>query len=260
MCRLAAYTGSPVLLESLLYEAPHSLEVQAYRPREMLSGHVNVDGTGVVWWSSGERAPLRYVSAQPPWSDANLPGLAGRLSGAPVVAVVRSQTPGMPAGVAAVHPFTYEGWAGAHNGYLREFAGYAHELIGRIDDHLVGALEVVSDARVLFLLAVGALRRGASLTEALVETAGTAAQVCAAHDVVASLNLVLADQQRVAVLRAARGETANSLYVASGAQRWPGGCVLASEALDDDPAWHAVPEDHVVTLEGTEVTIDPVSF
>jgi glutamine amidotransferase len=260
MCRLAAYTGSPVPLSSLLYEPPHSLEVQAYLPREMLSGHVNVDGTGVAWWRGGEAEPLRYVSDRPPWSDANLPQLAARLSGAPVVAVVRSQTPGMPAGVAAVHPFTFEGWAGAHNGYLRGFSAYAHELIGRIDDDLVGALEVVSDARVLFLLAVGALRRGASMTEALVEAAGTAAAVCAAHGVVASLNLVLADHQRVTVLRAARGEAANSLYVASGAHRWTGGGVLASEALDDDPAWRPVPEDHVVTLDGTEVRVEPVSL
>jgi len=260
MCRLAAYTGSPVPLSSLLYEPPHSLEVQAYRPREMLSGTINVDGTGVAWWRPGEAAPLRYVSERPPWSDANLPGLAGRLSGAPIAAVVRSQTPGMPAGVAAVHPFTWDGWAGAHNGYLRGFAGYAHELIGRLDDDLIGALEVVSDARVLFLLAVGALRRGASMSEALVEVAGLAAGVCAAHGVVASLNLMLADRERVAVLRAARGEAANSLYVAAGAERWPEGCVLASEALDDDDAWRAVPEDHVVTLCGTEVTVEPVSF
>ena len=41
MCRLAAYVGPPASLSSIMYEAPHSLEKQAYLPREMVSGHVN---------------------------------------------------------------------------------------------------------------------------------------------------------------------------------------------------------------------------
>ena len=68
MCRLAGYVGAPTTLASLLYDPRHALERQAYLPREMVSGTVNVDGTGIAWWSGEEAEPMRYVSERPPWS------------------------------------------------------------------------------------------------------------------------------------------------------------------------------------------------
>lgn len=258
MCRLAAYAGPPADLSSILYEAPHSLEKQAYLPREMVSGHVNVDGTGVAWWRDGDPEPLHYVTDRPPWSDANLPRLARRLQGAPILSVVRSQTPGMPAGAAAAHPFVFERWAGAHNGYLEGFAALAPALIDRLDDELFGQLDVLSDSLLLFLLAVTWVRRGASLQEALVDTAAEAATLCAGIGCAASLNLVLADAGEVAVLRAARGVAANSLYALEDGARWPGGRLIASEALDEDPGWVVVPEDHVVSISSDTLRVEAV--
>ena len=49
MCRIAAYAGPPVTLSAVLYDPPHSLERQAYRPNELVHGTVNVDSTGVAW-------------------------------------------------------------------------------------------------------------------------------------------------------------------------------------------------------------------
>jgi len=248
MCRLAAYAGAPERLSSMLYDAPHALEKQAYVPRELLSGHVNVDGTGVAWWRQGEAEPLLYVSDRPPWSDPNLPHLAQRLSGAPILSVVRSQTPGMPAGAAAAHPFTFERWAGAHNGYLEGFHTVAGALIERIDDDVRRRLDTLSDSLVLFLVAVTHVRRGATLPEALVETAAEAAKLCSQAGCTASLNLVLADEHQVVALRTASGVRANSLYGLEKGTAWPQGCLIASEALDGDPGWQSVAEDHWVRI------------
>jgi glutamine amidotransferase len=258
MCRLAAYAGPPASLSSIMYEAPHSLEKQAYLPREMVSGHVNVDGTGVAWWRDGEAEPLHYVTDRPPWSDANLPRLARRFQGAPILSVVRSQTPGMSAGAAAAHPFVFDCWAGAHNGYLEGFATVAPALIERLDDEVRGQLDALSDSLLLFLLAVTRLRRGASLREALVATAAEAATLCAGIGCAASLNLVLADTGEVAALRAARGVEANSLHTLEDGERWPGGRLIASEALDEDPGWVVVPEDHVVSISADTLTVEAV--
>lgn len=257
MCRLAAYVGAPDRLSTMLFEAPHSLEVQAYRPREMVSGHVNVDGTGVAWWRPEESEPLLYVSEHPPWSDANLPTLARRLRGAPVLAVVRSQTPGIPAGAGAAHPFTVDGWAGAHNGYLEGFDRLAAALLGEVDDDLHGRVGVVSDSRLLFLVAAGALRRGASLADALRHAAERAVALCAEHDLAASLNLVLADRDQVVALRLARGVASNSLYTLEGGERWPAGAVVASEPLDADSGWRAVDDASLVTLDRDGVQAEP---
>jgi glutamine amidotransferase len=258
MCRIAAYAGPPATLSSIMYEASHSLEKQAYLPREMLSGHVNVDGTGVAWWRDGEAEPLHYVSDRPPWSDSNLPRLARRFQGAPILSVVRSQTPGMPAGAAAAHPFVFDRWAGAHNGYLEGFAALAPTLIERLDHEALRQLDTLSDSQVLFLLAVTRLRRGATLQEALVGTAAEAATLCAGVGCAASLNLVLAEAGGVAALRAARGVEANSLLSLEDGASWPGGRLIASEALDEDPRWVVVPEDHVVSISADALTVEAV--
>jgi len=262
MCRFAAYVGSPVSLATLLYEAPHSLEHQSYVPREMVSGHVNVDGTGVAWWRDGADEPLRYVSERPPWSDPNLPSLSPRLTGSPVLAVVRSQTPGMPAGVAAAHPFARDRWAGSHNGYLEGFADIKWDLVELIDPDLRAGIDALSDSALLFLIAVSRLRGApaSTLADALVGTVADAAALCSSAGRAASLNLVIADGEGVAALRMARGVEPNSLYWVERSERWPGGSLIASEPLDGDPGWREVPADHVVSISGDGLECSARSF
>jgi glutamine amidotransferase len=257
MCRLAAYRGAPESLAALLYAPPHSLERQAYAPREMVSGHVNVDGTGVAWWEAGEPEPLRYVSDRPPWSDPNLPHLAARLRGSPIVAAVRSQTPGMPAGAAAAHPFTSGRWAGAHNGYLNGFEAIKWTLLERVAEQLQAQVETLSDSLLLFLMAVSRLHEGGTTTlaEAAAGAAEEAGRICAAAGAAASLNLVLADGSEVVALRSARGAAANSLYWIEGGGRWPEGALVASEPLDDDKGWSEVPVEHLVRLAADGVQV-----
>jgi predicted glutamine amidotransferase len=100
----------------------------------------------------------------------------------------------------------------------------------------------------LFLVAVTQVRRGATLPEALVETAAEAAKLCSQAGCTASLNLVLADEHQVVALRTASGVRANSLYGLEKGTAWPQGCLIASEALDGDPGWQSVAEDHWVRI------------
>ena len=63
MCRIVAYLGGPeATLSSVVLEPEHSLLVQSYAPKEMMSGVVNADGFGVGWyapWSGDEPAVYR---------------------------------------------------------------------------------------------------------------------------------------------------------------------------------------------------------
>jgi len=251
MCRIAAYVGPPVALSSLLYDPPHGLERQAYLPREMVSGHVNVDGSGVAWWRPGEPEPLRYVSERPPWSDANLPGLSRRLGGTPILAVVRSATEGMGTGVENAHPFVVGGLAGSHNGFLRRFRKeVVWRLLERLDDEVRPELGTLSDTLLLVLMVASRRRSGESLETAVLGAAADAVGVAGEAGAAVALNLVMAEADEVVGLRLSRGVPANSLYLLEGGARWPEGRVLASEPLDDDPGWTAVPEDHVVRITG----------
>ena len=166
----------------------------------------------------------------------------------------------MAAGIGAAHPFVEGPWAGAHNGYLERFDDFQFDLIDRIDEKTRRGLETLTDSIILFSIAVTALRRGATLTEAVVTTAAGAADCCAAAGGAASLNLVLAAADEVVALRAARGVDPNSLYALDGGSRWPGGRLVASEPLDDDGAWLPVPENHVVRMTTDSLTIEAVSW
>lgn len=249
MCRIAAYVGPPVRLSSLLYDPPQSLERQAYLPREMVSGQVNVDGTGVAWWPEGEAEPLRYVSGRPPWSDANLPELGRRLRGAPVLAVVRSATEGMGTGVENAHPFVVDDLAGSHNGHLRRFQQeVAWRLLEALDTTLRAEATTLSDSLLLLLMVASRRRSGATLESSVAGAAREAADVAASAGAAAALNLVVAEAGQVVGLRMSRGVPANSLYLLEGGERWPQGRLLASEPLDDDPGWTALQEDELARI------------
>ena len=180
MCRLAAYIGeSPVSLSALLYDPPHSLEHAAHAPKEMLTGNVNVDGTGVVWWTPTTSRPLRYVTTSPPWSDINLPNLAANLHGVTVLAAVRSATPGMPYGPANVAPFVDGDLAGVHNGWISGFrSGLARRLSLPLGEERFGHMGAVNDSLVFFSLVAQVLddQPAFGLAEAVAETVQSVAK------------------------------------------------------------------------------------
>ncbi len=250
MCRVAAFIGAEAPLSRLIYDPVHGLEEQAYRPREMVSGHVNVDGTGVAWWRPGDEEPLRYVTASPPWSDVNLPQLSRRLEARLAVGALRSATPGQALGVDAVPPFVGAGLAFAHNGYLEGFGqGAWRPLVDALPDDLHAKLHARVDSLVLFLTLV-ALRRERpelSLASALAECTRSALHLARREERRASLTFVAADGEHLVALRAAHGVAENTLYFADdGQRRW-----LASEALDPELVWQPVPIGTVLTLSGT---------
>jgi glutamine amidotransferase len=254
MCRLAGYAGPPLPLSALLYDPPRSLSEQAVEPREQRSGRVNVDGTGIAWWDGGDPRPLRYRSERPPWADENLAGLAPRIAAPVQLAAVRSATPGIPHGTPFVHPFVHGGLAGAHNGWIASYRErVARRLLDRLPDHLFGSADGMSDSIAIFLLAVAERQRRpeTGLAGALRAALAATAEECRRAGVGATLNVALADASGVAVARFGAGEPGNSLYTRSG-----DGHLVASEPLDDDPAWTAVPDGCIAVLTRTGIDLE----
>lgn len=262
MCRIAAYVGPGVSLASVLYDPPHSLEHQAYAPRQMLMGNVNVDGTGLAWWPAdapADEPPLRYVSERPPWSDPNLPGLAPRVEARMLLAAVRSATPGVPFGSGNIAPFVHGRLAAVHNGWLGRFREQTgRELAARLPEHLYARVDAVSDSLLVVLTVVKhhEERGEADLPGALRAATAEILDICAGADAEATLNVAVGDGERIVGVRTSRGtEGNNPVHFLQGGTTWPGGTLLASEPLDDDPAWEPVPDDHLfeVTAEGITV-------
>jgi gamma-glutamyl hercynylcysteine S-oxide hydrolase len=249
VCRLAAYVGPPAPLSGLLFDPPHSLEHQAYQPRTMLSAKVNVDGTGVVWWPPDGGEVLRYVTERTPWSDPNLGHLAPRLRATTALAEVRSATPGIPHGPGNVAPFLHEGLAFSHNGWLGGYrSGVRRALEATLPDDLADAVEVVSDSMTTFAVLLAALRETDDLAEAVTVGLARVATACEEAGSEATLNVVLTDGHRVVATRASHRHDTNTLFTLHDAGRWPGATVVASEPLDDDPAWQEVAPGSVVEV------------
>lgn len=263
MCRLAGLVARPATppppLSALLVDPPHSLAHQASQPTQQRPGVVNVDGTGVVWWADDAPEPLRYTTDGPFWSDPNLPWLAPRLRARVQLALVRSATTGIGYGAAYVSPFVHGPLACAHNGWI---GGYrertARPLLERLPDDVFAAYHAASDSLAVFLTVVAEVQRdpSASLPQALHQALVDVADVCVKHDAEARLNVAVADGTRIVAARSSVSQPTDSLYTLTDGRRWPGASLLASEPLDDDPAWTPVPEGAIVelTAAGVEVT------
>lgn len=253
MCRFAFSTGAEQPLSALLYDPPHSLEEQAYRPRQQQHGNVNVDGTGIVWWRGDGQPPLRYVTASPPWSDANLPSLAPALAGRTVLAAVRGATPGLGFGSDLVAPFLLDGLAFAHNGWIGGFrTGVGAELLGRLPPDRVSTMAGFSDSTVIFLTVLAHRAAGAPLPVAVTAALRDVAAACRRAGEDATLNVLVTDGAETVATRASLGQPGNSLHLGTGLPRWPGAVLLASEPLDDGP-WTPVAEESFVHVTGTDV-------
>jgi predicted glutamine amidotransferase len=151
MCRWLAYSGSPVLLEELLYGRQNSLIVQSLHSR-LGAEETNGDGFGIGWYGKQE-SPAVFHSIEPAWNDRNLRELAGHISSPLVFAHIRAST-GSPVQQTNCHPFRHGRWLWMHNGFLDGFAKVKRDLTVAVDPELYPEIEGTTDSELMFHLAL----------------------------------------------------------------------------------------------------------
>jgi predicted glutamine amidotransferase len=151
MCRWLAYSGSPVLLERLLYAPAHSLIDQSLHAK-LGAETTNGDGFGVAWYGTGS-IPAVYHSVAPAWNDRNLRELSGHVTSPLVFAHVRASTGGAVQQTNC-HPFRHGRWLWMHNGFIGDFAHVKRDLVLEIDADLYPEIEGSTDSEVFFHLAL----------------------------------------------------------------------------------------------------------
>ena len=178
MCRWLAYSGSPVLLEQLLYEPKHSLIDQSLHST-MGAETTNGDGFGIGWYGAAE-TPGTFHSIEPAWNERNLRELASHLSSGLVFAHIRASS-GSPVQQTNCHPFRYGSWLWMHNGLIAEFPRVKRELVLAVDPSLYPRIEGSTDSEVFFFLALtmgleddppGAVERAVGYIEHVGRSAG----------------------------------------------------------------------------------------
>ena len=151
MCRWLAYSGSPILLEELLYKPAHSLIDQSLHSRLGVET-TNGDGFGIGWYGVGE-TPAVFHSVEPAWNDRNLREIARHVISPLVFAHIRAST-GTAIQETNCHPFRHGRWLWMHNGLIREFPRVKRELAFTVDPSLYPEIEGSTDSETLFFLAL----------------------------------------------------------------------------------------------------------
>ena len=146
-----AYSGSPILIEMLLYKPKHSLIDQSLHST-MGAETTNGDGFGIGWYGVGD-TPGTFHSVEPAWNDRNLHDLAAHLESGLVFAHIRASS-GSPVQQTNCHPFRHGRWLWMHNGAIREFPVVKRDLALAIDPSLYPEIQGSTDTEVFFYLAL----------------------------------------------------------------------------------------------------------
>jgi predicted glutamine amidotransferase len=151
MCRWLAYSGSPVLLDELIYKPKHSLIDQSLHSR-LGAETTNGDGFGIGWYGVGDD-PAVFHSIEPAWNDRNLRELARHVSSPVVFAHIRAAT-ATPVQLTNCHPFRHGRWLWMHNGVIYDFHRVKRDLVLAVDPSLYPEIEGSTDSEIFFYLAL----------------------------------------------------------------------------------------------------------
>jgi glutamine amidotransferase len=171
MCRWLVYSGSPILIEEVLYKPAHSLIDQSLHSK-LGAETTNGDGFGVGWYGVGD-CPGVFHSIEPAWNNRNLRELSQHLVTPLVFAHIRASS-GTAVQETNCHPFRYGRWLWMHNGLIRDFHEVKRDLMLEVEPSLYPHIEGTTDSELFFHLALtygleqdppGAVERAVGLIE-----------------------------------------------------------------------------------------------
>ena len=214
MCRWLVYSGTPILLDNVLYRPAHSLIDQSLHSRLGVET-TNGDGFGIGWYGPDTATPAVFRDTGPAWNDRNLRELADHVRSPLFFAHIRAST-GTAVQQTNCHPFRHGRWLWMHNGAITDFHLIRRELILAVDPELFPSIEGSTDSELMFFLALtfgldqdppGAVARMAGLIE----------QVSDEHGVKFPLQMTVAvsDGESVWAFRYSSQGSSRSLFYSS---------------------------------------------
>ncbi len=262
MCRLIAYIGSKIKLDTLLYKPEHSLITQSYQPQEMTAGVLNADGFGLGWYHSEKQdLPYTYKHTLPIWSDINLHQLARYIESNCFLGYVRSATPGLPVDLVNCQPFSDNNLMFIHNGYIDKFRHTLYRPIRNLlNDYTYQAIHGTTDSEHIFALIINQLQNepDCSLETALRNSLQHLMTLANKHQTYFSANIVLSDGDRLIASRFANRQPQPTLYWLQDDPMYPNGVILASEPMFEGK-WHSFPKNSLITIgKNLEVNIQSI--
>ncbi|MFD7017563.1 class II glutamine amidotransferase [Streptomyces sp. NPDC059161] len=256
MCRWLAYSGTPLLLDTILYKPAHSLIDQSLHSKLGVET-TNGDGFGVGWYTENGGTPAVLRDVGPAWNNRNLREIADHVESPLFFAHIRAST-GTAVQQTNCHPFRHGRWLWMHNGSIAGFHLMRRELCLLVDPALFNDIEGTTDSEMMFYLAVtfgldqdppGAVARMAGVVERIGREQGVEFPL--------QMTVAVTDGERVWAFRYSSQGQSRSLFYSSRVETLrklhPDAAFLqgvsdetrliVSEPLGDLPgAWNEVPE------------------
>ncbi|MEU9030905.1 class II glutamine amidotransferase [Streptomyces sp. NPDC048383] len=256
MCRWLAYSGTSMLLDTILYKPAHSLIDQSLHSKLGVET-TNGDGFGVGWYTEDNDSPALLRDIGPAWNNRNLREMADHVRSPLFFAHIRAST-GTAVQQSNCHPFRHGRWMFMHNGAISGFHLMRRDLTMLVDPALYADIGGTTDSEVMFYLSL-TFGLDQDPPTAVAKMAGVVERVGRDHGVESPLQMTLAitDGERVYAVRYSSGHASRSLFYSSRVDALrrlhPDVAFLrdiseetrliVSEPLGDLPgAWNEVPE------------------
>jgi ergothioneine biosynthesis protein EgtC len=251
MCRLLAYLGSSISLEDILYKPEHSLIVQSYQPREMLSGVVNADGFGVGWYHPHkETEPFTYKNTLPIWNDTNLPSLSRYVESGCIISYVRSATAGQALDFSNCQPFQYQRLLFIHNGRIAKFRQTLYKPIrSLLNEEIYNIIYGTTDSEHIFALILHylSINPDKTIEQALEVTLLKLSEMAQDYQTDVLANVIISDGNRLIASRYSTKSPAPSLYYLQNDSNYSNSVIIASETLSSGN-WTSCPENSIISV------------
>lgn len=246
MCRWMAYSGPPIFLDTILFDADNSLVQQSLNARW---SHVetNGDGFGIGWYGAHE-TPGLYRDVLPAWNDVNLRELSEQVSAGLFFAHVRAATGDTATSRANCHPFRHGAWMFMHNGAIGDFASIRRDLDLAIPEGLYRHKHGTTDSETIFYL----LLANGLETDPVAAYQKTVKQVLETmdeHGIEKPFRFaaIATDGERLVAVRFSSDRNSPSLFYGIGVAGSEKSLVIMSEPSDEEVGhWAEVPESSLV--------------
>ncbi|MDA5284712.1 class II glutamine amidotransferase [Streptomyces sp. Isolate_45] len=214
MCRWLAYSGTSMLLDTILYKPAHSLIDQSLHSKLGVET-TNGDGFGVGWYAEDVDTPALLRDVGPAWNNRNLREMADHVRSPLFFAHIRAST-GTAVQQSNCHPFRHGRWMFMHNGAISGFHVMRRDLILLVDPALYADIEGTTDSEVMFYLAL-TFGLDRDPPTAVARMAGVVERAGRDHGVEFPLQMTLAitDGERVWAFRYSSGHASRSLFYSS---------------------------------------------
>lgn len=241
-----AYSGPPIFLDTVLFDAENSLVNQSLKAR-WSNVVTNGDGFGIGWYGARGKPGL-YRDVLPAWNDENLREVAEQVQSGLFFAHVRAATGDAGTARQNCHPFRHGDWMFMHNGAIADFQAVRRELDLSIPEGLYRHKMGTTDSETIFylLLANGLAEDPAaafSVTIGMVEDAMTEQEIDGPFRFAA----IATDGEKMLAIRYSSDDQSPSLFYGLGARGDGQSVMIMSEPSDEDAGhWAEVPESSLV--------------